>query len=186
MRSWAGRGDLSGKTDRKLQDVVLARFQYRHEAEFAAGFLDDAQIAYRLQVDDAGMGMMISIPATLWVRGVDFRRAREILDLPQGDVPASGLAESSLPAPESREAVVRREEGRVVPVGDLTARERVVALAICVGTVGVGSLLAIDAIGPVWAGLTLAFAAAMGVSAWTGRAIPPIRRLLRALSGSAP
>ena len=43
---------MSGNTDRKLQDVVVARYQYRHEAEFAAGFLDDAEIAYRLQVDD--------------------------------------------------------------------------------------------------------------------------------------
>ncbi len=79
---------MSGRTDRKLQDVVVARFQYRHEAEFAAGFLDDARIPYRLQVDDAAMGMMISIPATLWVRAVDLRRAREILDLPEGDVSA--------------------------------------------------------------------------------------------------
>ena len=177
---------MSGETDRKLQDVVVARFQYRHEAEFAAGFLDDAQIAYRLQVDDAAMGIAISIPATLWVRGVDLRRAREILDLPANGMSApSGAIESRPPAPTGREAVVRGE-GRAVPVGRLTARERVVASALCIGTLGVGSFLSVAALRPVWAGVTIAFAATLGVSAWTGHSIPPIKGLLRALSGSAP
>lgn len=71
---------MSDRVDHKLQDVVLARFQYRHEAEFAAGFLDEAGIPYRLQIDDAALGLPLGEPGTLWVRGMDERRAREVLE----------------------------------------------------------------------------------------------------------
>ena len=73
------------KVDRKVASVPIATYAYRHEAEFAAGFLDDAGIAYRLQIDDAAMTMSMGSSVTLWVRGIDVPRAREILELPDGE-----------------------------------------------------------------------------------------------------
>jgi hypothetical protein len=71
------------RIDRKLQQVAVAEFTYRHEAEFAAGFLDDAGIPYRLQIDDAGgdLGLTLGRPAIVWVRAVDLERARDVLNL---------------------------------------------------------------------------------------------------------
>jgi hypothetical protein len=71
---------MSDRLDNKVKDVVLARFQYRHEAEFAAGFLAEAGIPYRLQIDDPALGLSIGQDATLWVRGIDERRARAVLE----------------------------------------------------------------------------------------------------------
>ncbi|MDH3424291.1 MAG: DUF2007 domain-containing protein, partial [Gemmatimonadota bacterium] len=82
---------MSDRQDRKLDEVVVARYTYRHEAEFAAGFLKDAGIPYRLQIDDPSLGISVSTSATLWVLGMDERRAREILD-----VDGTGLAISSV------------------------------------------------------------------------------------------
>jgi hypothetical protein len=71
------------RVDKKLEQVAVAEFTYRHEAEFAAGFLDDAGIPYRLQIDDAGgdLGLTLGRQAIVWVRAVDADRAREVLDL---------------------------------------------------------------------------------------------------------
>jgi hypothetical protein len=73
---------MSERIDKKLQQVAVGEFTYRHEAEFAAGFLDDAGIPYRLQVDDAGgdLGLTLGRPAIIWVRAVDVERARDVLD----------------------------------------------------------------------------------------------------------
>ncbi len=71
-------------------EVVLARFRYRHEAELAAGFLLDAGIPYRLQIDDAGgvdFGTTFSRPPVLWVRASDEAEARELLELDASDAP---------------------------------------------------------------------------------------------------
>jgi hypothetical protein len=68
------------------QEVILATFRYRHEAELAAGFLLDAGIPYRLQIDDAGgvdFGTTFSRPPVLWVRAADEAEARELLELDQ-------------------------------------------------------------------------------------------------------
>jgi hypothetical protein len=75
------------RIDRKLQEVAVAEFRYRHEAEFAAGFLDDAGIPYRLQIDDAGgdLGLTLGRPAVVWVRAIDADAAREVLDLEASD-----------------------------------------------------------------------------------------------------
>jgi hypothetical protein len=70
---------MNDRVDQKLKDVELARYQYRHEAEFAAGFLDDVGIPYRLQVDEA-MGLTAQRPAILWVRALDERRARAAIE----------------------------------------------------------------------------------------------------------
>jgi len=76
---------VTDRIDKKLEQVAVAEFTYRHEAEFAAGFLADAGIPYRLQVDDAGgdLGLTLGRPAIVWVLAVDAERAREILD-PEG------------------------------------------------------------------------------------------------------
>lgn len=62
--------------------TVVARFNYRHEAEYARGFLDDAAMDSALYCDDAGgleMGLSFSNPARLIVRQQDAARARELL-----------------------------------------------------------------------------------------------------------
>ena len=66
------------------REVILTRFRYRHEAELAAGFLIDAGIPYRLQIDDAGgvdFGATFTRPPVLWVREADAAEAREVLGL---------------------------------------------------------------------------------------------------------
>jgi hypothetical protein len=74
---------MSDHMDKKLEQVAVAKFTYRHEAEFAAGFLADAGIPYRLQIDDAGgdLGLTLGGSAVVWVLAMDAERAREILDL---------------------------------------------------------------------------------------------------------
>jgi hypothetical protein len=62
--------------------VEIARYQYRHEAELAAGFLQDAGIEALVLVDDAGgyeFGLAFARPARLLVPGSDVERAREVL-----------------------------------------------------------------------------------------------------------
>jgi hypothetical protein len=78
---------MSDRIDKKLEQVAVAEFTYRHEAEFAAGFLTDAGIPHRLQIDDAGgdLGLTLGRPAIIWVLAVDAGRAREVLDLSAGD-----------------------------------------------------------------------------------------------------
>ncbi|MEQ1855019.1 MAG: hypothetical protein ABL963_01035 [Longimicrobiales bacterium] len=66
------------------REVILARFGHRHEAELAAGFLEDAEIPYRLQIDDAGgvdFGTTFSRPPILWVLAADEADARDVLGL---------------------------------------------------------------------------------------------------------
>lgn len=83
---------MTDSTDKKLEQVAVAEFTFRHEAEFAAGFLADAGIPYRLQIDDAGgdLGLTLGSRAVVWVLAVDAERARRVLDL-EGD--GEGAAE---------------------------------------------------------------------------------------------
>jgi hypothetical protein len=63
-------------------DQVIATFTYRHDAEYAAGFLADAEIPAMLLADDAGglhPGVGFSRPARLVVRAEDVEEAREVL-----------------------------------------------------------------------------------------------------------
>ena len=62
------------------EDVLIAEYVYRHEAEFSAGFLADAGIPFRVQADDAG-GMNFTSAARIWVRSEDAEKAREILEI---------------------------------------------------------------------------------------------------------
>jgi hypothetical protein len=71
---------MTDRNDRKLQQVPVGSYTYRHEAEFAAGFLKSAGIPYRLQIDDPALGLSASESATLWVHAMDERRARAVLD----------------------------------------------------------------------------------------------------------
>jgi hypothetical protein len=82
---------VTPRIDRKLDQVAVAEFTYRHEAEFAAGFLEDAGIPYRLQIDDAGgdLGLTLGRSAIVWVRAIDFERARDVLNL-GGDAEEGG------------------------------------------------------------------------------------------------
>ena len=186
---------MSDRVESKLQDVVIASYRYRHEAEFAAGFLDDAGIPFRLQIDDPALGVMVAAPATLWVRRADVRRAREVLELPdprrEGHDPSPGPS-----APRSGTSAVRRIDAASLdrPSGGsagridgrrLSARERLLAAAGAAGLAGVGLALP-DAAGvvarlapPLGAGLLLGVAV-------LGRAPAIVRRILGALSGNAP
>ncbi len=59
----------------------VAQFGFRHEAEFAKGYLDDAGIDSFVAVDDAGgnLGLALENAATLMVRTTDLPRARQVL-----------------------------------------------------------------------------------------------------------
>ena len=65
--------------------VRLARFNHRHEAEMARGYLEDADIPAALSADDGGGAFGLPIATggggfpTLFVRQRDVERAREIL-----------------------------------------------------------------------------------------------------------
>jgi len=65
-----------------MKEVLLAQFSYRHEAEFAQGFLWDAKVPSRVESDDAG-GVDLSISflagASLFVTEADEERAVEVL-----------------------------------------------------------------------------------------------------------
>lgn len=60
--------------------VTIARFTYRHDAEYARGFLEDAGVPSQLLVDDAAGHLAFSNTAALVVRAEDAVRARTVLD----------------------------------------------------------------------------------------------------------
>lgn len=59
--------------------VIIARFTYRHDAEYARGFLEDAGIASQMVVDDAAGHLAFSNSAQLVVTSEDAERAVEVL-----------------------------------------------------------------------------------------------------------
>lgn len=59
--------------------TTVARFTYRHDAEYARGFLEDAGIPSQLLVDDAAGHIAFSNTAALVVRDEDAERARTVL-----------------------------------------------------------------------------------------------------------
>ena len=66
----------------KAETTVLAHFHYRHEAEIAQGYLNDAGIESALFADDGGgmyVGMAFSRPVRILVRKGDEAAAREVL-----------------------------------------------------------------------------------------------------------
>jgi hypothetical protein len=66
----------------RIPTKVVARFHYRHEAELAHGYLEDAGVATALFIDDAGgmdVGLAFVNPARVVVRVEDEERALKVL-----------------------------------------------------------------------------------------------------------
>lgn len=59
--------------------VTVARFTWRHEAEFAGGYLADAGIPHSVIVDDHGGHVTFNNSAQVLVASADVERAREVL-----------------------------------------------------------------------------------------------------------
>ncbi|MEX2471302.1 MAG: DUF2007 domain-containing protein [Gemmatimonadota bacterium] len=201
----AGWGGASGERDRP--HVRIAEYLYRHEAEFAAGFLRDAGIPFRLQIDDAGgadAGVTIGRPAVIWVRADDEDEAREILD-PDNDSDASVERVS---APDRATAPARREPrdaasstraphgsrapgtgpSRTPALEPLCRTERMVAGLLALALVGLASYGgegAVPWVG-VWETVALLMGLVLGLSAVSGKTLASLRAILRALSGTTP
>jgi len=65
-----------------IATIVVARFHYRHQAELAHGYLEDAGIQAALLIDDAGgmdVGLAFVNPARILVREEDGQQARKVL-----------------------------------------------------------------------------------------------------------
>lgn len=178
---------MSQKVDLKLRAVRIAEYRYRHEAEFAAGFLDDAGIPYRLQIDDAGgadLGLSMLHPSAIWVRSTDERIARELLALEEVEpdrIEGEGAGNATPPSA----AVVH---GRRTEAGAsrLPPLERGLSAVL---SVALFSALPYLPFGPYRAytgGLILATSIGFLVIAALGRAPRAVEGLLRMLSGSAP
>jgi hypothetical protein len=166
---------VSGREDRKVQEVVVAEYGYRHEAEFAAGFLEDAEIPYRLQLDDPGMGMLIFAPARLWVRGMDASRAREILNV-----------SNAIVATPDRAPVRQAGDGRPRPSNLLTGRERLLS-AVGAGGLNWWAWYVLETTGnETTARVIVIGAILLAVAAIAGRAPRFLKSVLAAISGRAP
>ena len=59
--------------------VTVARFTWRHEAEFAGGYLADAGIPHSVLVDDHGGHVTLNNSAQVLVAPADVDRALEVL-----------------------------------------------------------------------------------------------------------
>jgi hypothetical protein len=193
---------MSDRTDRKLREVAVAWYAFRHEAEFAAGFLDDAGIPFRMQVDDPLLGYGVSGSATIWVLGMHERSAREVLDLDGSPAYLTGGSSTRTPpvTPPTRAtgaharprggSVQRERNGfdRTLPASarTLSFRERGLAVLGGGGALALLRLFLQDSMHPIISvtGLVIAFLlATVGIVGW---APGPLRQLLRALSGGAP
>ena len=191
---------MTDRVDKKLGTVVLANYAYRHEAEFAAGFLEEAGIPYRLQIEDATLGLRPSNSATIWVRGMDLREAREVLELPRHGTAEGGSAGAGEvgnggdtppvtgrgPAARGTAVVTLGVHGHRPPSAGrvLTGRERLVALTMASG---VGGLAWLAGVGGGWVGLALGtLAGSFVIAAAVGRSLSLIEGLVRAVAGSAP
>ena len=179
-------------------DVAIATYQYRHEAEFAAGFLADAGIPFRLQIDDAGgadAGMTVSNPARLWIRAADVDAARAILDFdePMGSPLEDPSDDPEMDPPRGTFIPPPTAPERSAPYSPLADRlclaERVAAAALAIlcsaGALGVDSLTGVGLM-PLWSAALFGLAAIFTLAALLGRTWGPFRSILRSLSGLAP
>lgn len=180
---------MSQRVDRKLEEIPVARFAYRHEAEFAAGFLEDAGIPYRLQIDDPVLGVPMSASATLWVAAVDEREARDLLELDGGNRGAISSSASRAIGRRRRPRKGTDRSGEVMnrkDASDLTLRQRGVAMvggAVVLGALAAGPIREAEAVVHVVIAVT---AAGLFLIALVGRAPGAVKRILSALSGDAP
>lgn len=164
---------MSDRVDRKLREVAVAKYGYRHEAEFAAGFLDDAGIPYRLQVDDPAMGLAVSAAATVWVVEMDAARAREVLEI-DGDQPPR-----LVPKPPS-------PTRRPTSSGDLAPRERIVSVVGGIVLAGIGGVVFAGGGAIAAQGALAAVVVLMVLCGLVGKAPAFLKGLLSALAGTAP
>jgi hypothetical protein len=190
---------LARRIERKLQEVVVAQYSWRHEAEFAAGFLKDADIPYRLQIDDPALGISVGSAAALWVLGADEARAREVLDINEQHAPRLTTPRSAnhparpairpsgsdaVDAFAAKYAAFRPEHG--VGASRLPFRARILSILGGMAIAGVSR-----AVFPQWpspaleatVGVVAVILILVGIIGWAPRAL---RELLRALSGNAP
>ena len=66
----------------RIPTSIVARFHYRHQAELAHGYLENAGVDAALLIDDAGgmdVGLAFVNPARIVVRAEDEERARGVL-----------------------------------------------------------------------------------------------------------
>ena len=66
----------------RISTVIVARFHYRHEAELAHGYLENAGVDSILHIDDAGgmdVGLAFVNPARVGVRVEDGEQARQVV-----------------------------------------------------------------------------------------------------------
>jgi hypothetical protein len=166
------------RVDRKLVEVPVGEYRYRHEAEFAAGFLADQGIPYRLQFDDAGgadLGLSMLRPAVLWVRAVDAEIARELLEL-DPDEPEPPVVRPPSPTPGSPST-------RGSPLAPM---ERAVSAGLAVAFFSGIPYVPFGPMRPFLGGLCLAGALVFLVVAAAARAPGPLERVIKALAGSPP
>ncbi len=171
---------MSDRVDRKVQEVRVGEYRYRHEAEFAAGFLEDAGIPYRLQIDDAGgadLGLGMLSPALLWVRAVDADVARDLIALDEDE-----------PEPPTESRRREREAVRLPRKHDsrLTWLERVVAGGLAATLIVVAPNLPPMPLRDVTLGGCLLAGVVLGGAALLGRAPGALGGLIQMISGSPP
>lgn len=169
--------------------VAIAEYHYRHEAEFAAGFLRGAGIPFRLQIDDAGgadAGVTIGRPAVLWVRADDEEEARSILALDDSSAAVARRESDSDSDPGSDEPrMAPRPRFAFVP---LCQSERILAGVLALVLFGLAAYGGEGAVPwvSVWESISLTLALGLGLSAVSGQTLPSIRAILRTLSGFLP
>ncbi len=173
---------MSDRIDQKLEQVAIAHYAYRHEAEFAAGFLDDAGIGYRLQVDDPGLGMPLSSSAVIWVLAMDADRVRDILEIdrPSPRLPVRRSLHHSRP---DRSGRAWRHAFAAAP---LTMRERILSIVTGMGLATMGRAFLSGAGYPILQVGVGGAAIVLILSGAIGRAPRALRDLLSAMSGAAP
>tara|TARA_Y100000590_G_scaffold451391_1_gene592708 strand:+ start:2244 stop:2792 length:549 start_codon:yes stop_codon:yes gene_type:complete len=182
---------LEQRVDRKTREVAVAQYVWRYEAEFAAGFLRDANIAHRLQIDDPAMGISISTAATLWVLAADEKRAREILDISEEHSPRLSSRKKAYHHGSTRTTarIDIHDDGAQhtsTTHSKMTFRARSLAIICAVGIAGIGQVLLTNWYLP-GPGPALAFLVAMlVVVGFTGRAPRALRNFLLAVSGGIP
>ncbi len=182
---------MEQRVDRKTREVAVAQYVWRYEAEFAAGFLRDANIAHRLQIDDPAMGISISTAATLWVLAADEKRAREILDISEEHSPRLSSRKKAYHHGSTRTTarIDIHDDGAQhtsTTHSKMTFRARSLAIICAVGIAGIGQVLLASWYLP-GPGPALAFLVAMlVVVGFTGRAPRALRNFLLAVSGGIP
>lgn len=172
---------MSDRVDRKLVEVPIVRYGYRHEAEFASGFLDEAGIPYRLAVEDATLGVAASTSATIWVREMDVAKARDLLELGDGS-PGVRLTTTHRSSSAGGSRAVGRADGGSWPA--LTGLERVVGGVVGGGLVMAGQLVTVSV--PFLVPALMVTGAFLLLPAILGRAPHWLRGLLASVTGGAP